>query len=67
MADIPRASAIRGTAMRWAWTEGPTRGQVYEHIFHDDVVLNFATHDLVGFASGREHWYPVRGTFEIVG
>jgi hypothetical protein len=30
------------------------------------VVLNFATHDLVGFASDKEHWYPVRGTFETV-
>ena len=124
MADIPRADAIRGTTMRWAWTEGPTKGMVHEHVFHDDgtvewhdadsapptkpskeaagahgstrpervtyaafevtpevfavsylsgsgftltVVLNFATRQLVGVASGGKDWYPLRGTFEVVG
>ena len=123
MADIPRAGAIRGTTMRWAWTEGPTKGMVHEHVFHDDgtvewhdagsaptkkpsaagahesarperppyaafevtpevfavsylspssgftltVVLNFATRQLVGVASGGKDWFPLRGTFEVVG
>ena len=124
MADIPRAGAIRGTTMRWAWTEGPTQGMVHEHVFHDDgtvewrdagsappkqpskdaeggreatrperapyaafevtpkvfavsylssssgftltVVLNFATGQLVGVASGGKDWFPLRGTFEVV-
>jgi hypothetical protein len=120
MSDIPRASAIQGTTMRWTWTEGPTKGQVHEHTFHPDgtvewrevgppakpaaggsggggaprehapyaafevtpkvyavsylaasgftltVVLDFATHQLVGFASNHEHWYPLRGTFQLV-
>ena len=123
MADIPRADAIRGTTMRWAWTEGPTQGKVHEHVFHDDgtvewrdagsappkkppkeaagahgstrpervpyaafevtpevfavsylassgftltVVLNFATKQMVGVASGSKDWYPLRGTFEVV-
>jgi hypothetical protein len=47
MSDIPRAAAIRGT-MRWAWTDGPTKGR------------------LVGFASGSQAWYPLRGTCERV-
>jgi hypothetical protein len=124
MADIPRAGAIQGTTMRWAWTEGPTQGMVHEHVFHDDgtvewhdagsapptkpskeaagargstrpervpyaafevtpevvaisylspsgftltVVLNFATRQLVGVASGSKDWFPLRGTFEVVG
>ena len=124
MADIPRAGAIRGTTMRWASTEGPTQGQVHEHVFHDDgtvewhdagsgrpgkpsreaagahgptrpervpytafevtaevfavsylspsgftltVVLNFATRQMVGVGSGGKDWYPLRGTFEVVG
>jgi hypothetical protein len=123
MADIPRAGAIRGTTMRWAWTEGPTKGTVHEHVFHEDgtvewhdavstppkkpsketgahksapperppyaafevtpevfavsylspssgftltVVLNFATRQLVGVASGGKDWFPLRGTFEVV-
>lgn len=115
MADIPRAAAIRGTTMRWTWTDGPTKGKSHEHIFHDDgtvewhdagaapakqpskepervpyaafevapeifavsylatsgfaltVVLNFATKDMVGIASGAKEWYPLRGIFEVVG
>jgi len=124
MAEIPRADAIRGITMRWAWSEGPTKGKVHEHVFHDDgtvewhdagsasltkpskevagahgstrlervpyaafevtpevfavsylaasgytltVVLNFATRQLVGVASGGKDWYPLRGTFEVVG
>lgn len=124
MPDIPRADAIRGTTMRWAWTEGPTKGMVHEHVFHEDgtvewhdagsaasrkpskkvegghestgpervpyaafdvtsevyavsylspssgftltVVLNFATRQLVGIASGGKDWFPLRGTFEVV-
>ena len=124
MADIPRADAIRGTTMRWAWTEGPTKDMVHEHVFHEDgtvewhdagsaapkkpskkvegghestgperapyaafevtskvfavsylspasgftltVVLNFATGQLVGIASGGKDWFPLRGTFEVV-
>jgi hypothetical protein len=124
MTDIPRADAIRGTTMRWAWTEGPTKGMVHEHVFHEDgtvewhdagsappkkpskkdegshestrperapyvafevtpevfavsylssasgftltVVLNFATGQLVGVASGGKDWFPLRGTFEVV-
>jgi hypothetical protein len=117
MTDIPRAEAIRGATMRWAWAEGPTKGQVHEHVFHEDgtvewrelrsapraeagsgspperppyaafevtpdvyavsylapsgftltVVLNFVTRELVGFASGQGQWFPLRGSFEIVG
>ena len=125
MPDIPRAGAIQGTSMRWAWTEGPTQGMVHEHVFHEDgtvewhdagstpptkpsteaagvhestrperapyaafevtpevfavsylspssgftltVVLNFATRQLVGVASGGKDWFPLRGTFEVVG
>ncbi len=30
------------------------------------VVLNFATRQLVGVASGGKEWFPLRGTFEVV-
>jgi hypothetical protein len=99
MADIPRAGAIRGTTMRWAWTEGPTQGMVHEHVFHEDGTVEW--HDAgsapptkpskeaagargstqpervpyaafevtpeVGMASGSKDWFPLRGTFEVVG
>lgn len=41
MGDIPRAAAIRGTTMRWAWTDGPTKGKVHEHVFHDDGTVEW--------------------------
>jgi hypothetical protein len=31
------------------------------------VVLNFDTHQLVGFASGAKEWHPLGGTFQVVG
>jgi hypothetical protein len=119
MSDLPSAAAIRGTTMRWHWTEGPTKGLSHEHLFHDDgtvewhdapapspvrqstlestlnpervpyaafevrpdvyavsyragsgftltVVLDMATRQLVGIASGGMEWHPVRGTFELM-
>ncbi|HEX6277908.1 MAG TPA: MoaF N-terminal domain-containing protein [Polyangiaceae bacterium] len=30
------------------------------------VALNFETDELFGFASNDEHWYPVRGIFEVL-
>jgi hypothetical protein len=118
MSDVPRASAIRGSTMRWNWADGPTKGKSYEHIFHDDgtvewhevggapakaaagatakrpervpyaafevtpdvyavsylaesgftltTVVNFATGQMVGFASGNQQWMPLRGTVERV-
>jgi MoaF N-terminal domain len=103
MPDIPRAAPIRGSTIRFIWTEGPTKGKVHEHVFHQDgtveygstgserpqyaafevtkdvyavsylapsgftltVVLDFATHEMVGVASSEDQWHPVRGTFEV--
>jgi hypothetical protein len=31
------------------------------------VVLNFLDHRIVGFASSSKEWYPVQGSFEVVG
>jgi hypothetical protein len=41
MADIERADAIRGTTMRWIWTDGPTRGESYEHRFSEDGTVTW--------------------------
>ena len=31
------------------------------------AVLNFGNQRIVGFASDSSHWYPVHGSFEVVG
>jgi hypothetical protein len=41
MADIPRASAVRGKTIRYVWTEGPTKGKTYEHVFHEDGTVEW--------------------------
>jgi hypothetical protein len=105
--------ALQGRTIRFSFSEGPTKGVSYDHVFADDgtvtfrdaaksdrkeprtpeapakyasfevadditlvsylsssgytltVALNFETEELFGFASNHEHWYPVRGTFEV--
>ena len=41
MTNVPLAGAIRGTTMRWSWTEGPTKGKVHEHVFHPDGTVEW--------------------------
>jgi hypothetical protein len=114
MRDVERADAIRGKTISLKWTEGPTKGKTYDHVFHVDgtvewherdakvtetpkgaakerpeygamkitdeiyavsylapsgftltVVLNFRDNRMVGFASGANQWFPLRGTFEV--
>lgn len=50
MNDIPRAAAIRGKTIRYIWTEGPTKGKTYEHVFHDDGTVEWRE---VGADGGR--------------
>lgn len=41
MAEIERVDAVRGKTMRWAWTDGPTRGKTYEHRFGEDGTVTW--------------------------
>jgi hypothetical protein len=59
--DIPRSDAIRGTTMRWSWTEGPTKGKTHEHVFHGDGTVEWRE---VG-GSGETGERPVYGAFEV--
>jgi hypothetical protein len=31
-----RAADVRGRTIRFAWTDGPTKGRAYDHVFHED-------------------------------
>ena len=31
-----QAAEVRGKTIRFAWTDGPTKGKAYEHVFHED-------------------------------
>ncbi len=106
-----KADSIMGKTLRWTFSDGPTRGATFEHVFHPDgtvswreaggkrgtetrarkaaavrvsdevqavsylsdsgytltLALNFGTGRMVGFASNEQSWYPVAGTFEVVG
>jgi hypothetical protein len=41
MSDTQLAPAIRGATLRWTWTEGPTSGKTYEHVFHEDGTVEW--------------------------
>jgi len=41
MTNVQRAAEVRGKTMRWAWTEGPTKGMTHEHTFHDDGTVEW--------------------------
>jgi phenolic acid decarboxylase len=45
MADTPRATEIRGKTIRFTWTDGPTKGQTHEHVFHEDGAVEFRSID----------------------
>ncbi|HEV8177348.1 MAG TPA: hypothetical protein VGP44_06620 [Gemmatimonadales bacterium] len=45
MKDIDRAAEIRGETIRFAWTEGPTKGKTHEHVFHPDGTVTWSDPD----------------------
>ena len=48
MTDVPRAPEISGKTMRWAWTKGPTKGAIHEHVFHENGTVEWRTVDSEG-------------------
>jgi molybdenum cofactor biosynthesis protein MoaF len=45
MKDAERAEAVRGKTIRLKWTEGPTKGKTYEHVFHPDGTVEWHDSD----------------------
>ena len=41
MASLEQASEISGKTMLFRWTEGPTKGKTYEHVFHRDGTVEY--------------------------
>jgi hypothetical protein len=36
-----RRSDITGKTIRFVWTDGPTKGETHEHVFHDDGTVEW--------------------------
>lgn len=51
MADARQPAAVRGKTIRFAWTEGPTKGMTHEHVFHQDGTVEW--HDAMGDEKAR--------------
>jgi hypothetical protein len=51
MAHVPQADPIRGSTIRLTWTEGPTKGQTHEHVFHDDGTVEWGGKERVPYAA----------------
>ena len=45
MTDAQRSPEIRGKTHRWTWTDGPTKGKVHEHVFHEDGTVEWRDAD----------------------
>jgi hypothetical protein len=41
MASKHPTDPIRGRTIRFSWSDGPTKGSVHEHIFHDDETVEW--------------------------
>jgi hypothetical protein len=41
MPERARHDGIRGTTLRWTFSEGPQAGKTYEHTFHDDGTVTY--------------------------
>lgn len=41
MPNAQLAPEVRGKTMRWAWTDGPTKGKTHQHTFHDDGTVEW--------------------------
>ena len=64
MEQIDRAEAIRGKTVRLTWTEGPTRGATYEHVFHQDGTVEWRDADAAG-ESGAAKERPAYAAVEV--
>jgi hypothetical protein len=41
MTGTQTVAAVRGKTIRLNWTEGPTKGTTYEHVFHEDGTVEW--------------------------
>jgi hypothetical protein len=64
MTNVPVADAIRGTRMRWSWTEGPTKGKVHEHVFHQDGTVEWRDAEAHGKPADEAERVPY-SAFEV--
>jgi hypothetical protein len=39
--SVQPVAAVRGKTIRLIWTEGPTKGSTYEHVFHQDGTVEW--------------------------
>jgi hypothetical protein len=45
MSSTNLASGVSGKTVRFAWTDGPTKGMVHEHVFHADGTVEWHAAD----------------------
>jgi hypothetical protein len=46
-------TSLRGKNVRFSWTDGPTKGKTYEHVFHEDGTVEWHSVD-GGKGNGRK-------------
>lgn len=62
-ATMERLDSLRGSTVRWTFTEGPTAGTTYEHTFHEDGSVVWRV--IEGPAAGRSARERQYAAFEV--
>jgi hypothetical protein len=52
MARTVADDRVRGKTLRWAFTEGPTKGAIFDHTFHEDGTVEWHTAENAHAAKG---------------
>ena len=42
MGEIRGTNRVIGKTLRFTWTDGPTKGETHEHVFHPDGTVEYA-------------------------
>jgi phenolic acid decarboxylase len=45
MDDVRGTNRVTGKTLRFTWTDGPTKGETHEHVFHPDGTVEYARLD----------------------
>jgi len=68
MDDVRGKNRVTGRKIRFTWTDGPTKGETHEHVFHPDGSVEYARLEggkPKGAYTREKHYSAVRITDEV--
>ena len=65
MPDDRRDDRITGHTLRFTWTDGPTRGETHEHVFHEDGSVEYHKVGAAGQPTREKRYAAARVTDDV--